>query len=156
MAALGYARQTADIDFAVAMPPPEFAELHGKLRNAGFDATLSPSDGNDPLGGVITIERAGSLTVQLVNFDNTPGAGFPALVRDALERAQGRTEGVLGVVPRVEDLILFKLYAGGPKSKLDILELLSRVPANLDVLRERARGYQLVAELAAVLRALGE
>jgi len=156
MAALGYSRNTGDIDFALAISPAEFGALHLQLQAAGFNATLSPSDGDDPLGGVITIERAGSLTVQLVNFDNAPTGGFPALVRDSLERAKGRMAGVLGIVPEVEDLILFKLYAGGPKSTLDILELLTRVRVNLDILRERARGYRLSPQLAAVLQAIHE
>jgi hypothetical protein len=155
MAAHGYARQTTDLDLAVAVPVRDLPELVKRLQAAGLAADYSPPDAEDPLGGVITVTAEGCLPVQIVNFDNSPSGGFPALVRDALARSTARVEGLPGQLPTVEDLILFKVYAGGPKSKLDILELLVRTKVDLPILRERAQHYRLDGELEKVLSEAG-
>jgi len=155
LAAHGYARNTEDVDLAVAVPPRQLASLAESLRKEGRHVELSEADGQDPLGGVITIEAAGSLPVQIVNFDNSPTGGFPALVRDSLQRATAPADGLCGRLPQPEDLILFKLYAGGPKSELDILELMARCRVDLTVLKERANGYRLERQLDLVLARIG-
>jgi hypothetical protein len=108
-------------------------------------------DGQDPLGGVVTVSAPGALPVQLVNFDNSPAGGFPALVRDAVLTAREEVEGLNVPVAGVIDLILFKLYAGGSKSELDLLELLVRNPVDLVELRRRAKGYGMTSELERTL-----
>jgi hypothetical protein len=150
LAAHGYPRSTEDIDFALAIDPRELAKLKDSLESQGFTAELSESDADDPLGGVITITRAGAFPLQLVNFDNSPAGGFPRLVRDAIERSSS-PEGGLGKLATAEDLILFKLYAGGPKSIADILELLTRTQVDLSKLRDFAAGYGMSRELERVL-----
>lgn len=150
LAAHGYPRYTEDLDLAVALPLPELRALAVKLDEEFGGVDLAAPDATDPLGGVITIRVAGALPIQLVNFDNSPSGGFPRLVHDALARAETR-EGILAKLPTVEDLIFFKLYAGGPKSTLDILELLTRTRVDLDDLHEKASQYRMTKELDAVL-----
>ncbi len=155
MAAHGYPRSTEDIDFAVAISLRQLEVLWQELRSDGRRVSLSRADTDDPLGGVITIEAPNALPVQIVNFDNSPSGGFPALVIDALQRSSLSPEGLCGRLPTVEDLVLFKIYAGGPKSELDILELLTRCPVNLVQLRTLADGYLMRRDLDAVLGRVG-
>ena len=59
-------------------------------------------------------------------------------------------------VADLESLVLFKLYAGGSKSSLDILELLARHPEqDLGKLRERASAVGLLAQLERLLALRG-
>jgi len=75
--------------------------------------------------------------------------GFPALVRDAQMRSQRHVIGAKLVT--LEDLILFKAYAGGSKSKLDVAELLVRTRPDFDALNRLAKQYGLLKELKYVL-----
>lgn len=150
LAAHGYPRTTEDIDFALSIEPRALLKLSQSLEDRGFEVELSSPDAEDPLGGVITIHCEGALPIQLVNFDNSPAGGFPRLVRDALNRAT-TLEGGVGKLATAEDLILFKLYAGGRKSTHDILELLTRTKVNLDELRKLAQSYGMARELERVL-----
>lgn len=154
LAAHGYPRGTEDVDFAIALPPRELANLARELAKPDLEVTLSESDADDPLGGVVTLRRAGALPVQLVNFDNSPAGGFPRLVHDALKRAT-KPEGGAAKLVTAEDLILFKLYAGGPKSTLDIIELLTRAPVDVGKLQQLAEDYGLSSELSRVLALAG-
>lgn len=155
LAAHGYARSTEDIDFGVAIPTAEFRELFLHLERSGFRGRLNEADGADPLGGVVTLEEAQSRPVQIINFDNSPAGGFPALVRSAEQRA-AKLEGLPGKLVTPEDLVLFKLYAGGPKSHLDIVELLTRVELDLDALRRDAIRFRLDRQLERILASLNE
>lgn len=154
LAVHGYPRFTEDLDFGVAVPPAELRELAGALSAPSREVSLNEPDANDPLGGVITVSRAGCLPVQIVNFDNSPAAGFPALVRGAEERAVAVAD-VPGKVVSPEDLVLFKLYAGGHKSHLDIVELFTRCPIDLNVLKDRAKSYGLGRDLDVLLKGVG-
>ena len=114
-------------------------------------------DAEDPPGGVVDVRAEGADLVQVVNFDNPPASGFPRLVHDAL---RGAVELLPGSALRVVDpyhLVVFKLYAGGAKSKLDILELLERNPG-LDRGRLSAlcEGYGMGHELERVLALVRE
>lgn len=156
LAAHGYPRHTEDIDLAVALHPRDLNALGERLKRSGTTVEYEPPDPQDPLGGVLTIRQPGALPVQVVNFDNPPSGGFPALVKDALARSSRPSEAAFpGRLPLPEDLILFTLYAGGPKSELDILELLTRCPVDLERLRELARGYRMSDQLEHVLSKVG-
>jgi hypothetical protein len=154
LAVHGYPRFTEDLDFGVAVPPRELRALAEALSSPDRQIELNEPDADDPLGGVITITRAGCLPVQIVNFDNSPAAGFPALVRGAEQRAV-TVPDVPGKVVSPEDLVLFKLYAGGHKSHLDIIELFTRCPIDLNVLKDRAKGYGLARDLDGLLERVG-
>ena len=151
LASRGYPRFTEDVDLAIAVDPRSLPGLSGELAKLGLSVVLSEADGNDPLGGVLTICEEGALPVQVINFDNSPGGGFPALVKDALGRSERLAASQL-LLPLSEDLILFKLYAGGPKSELDILELMTRAPVDLGQLMHLAEGYGMGVQLSALLQ----
>ncbi len=115
---------------------------------------VSLPDGNHPLGGVINVTQSGdegSALVQVVNFDNSPGGGFPALIREATSLPFTFLGGQQGRLVSLEYLILSKLYAGGNKSRGDIEELLVRRKVDLDLLRSLAEKYGLEKELSRVL-----
>lgn len=101
---------------------------------------------------MIDIRAPGADLVQLVNFDNAPAGGGPRLVREAVASSLPLTPaGTLRVV-ELPLLVAFKLYAGGAKSKLDVLELLDRnQPVDMDDLRRRCEALGLGRELDVVL-----
>lgn len=130
LAVHGYPRATADLDLAVATDP--FTTLR-RVRDRvaaemACDARLVAPDADDPLGGVLTVSGPGFDPVQVVNFLNplsaaqNPGA---AAVDTALD---GLVAGTRLRVVDLPHLVALKLYAGGPKSRLDVLELLDRNP----------------------------
>ena len=76
--------------------------------------------------------------MQIVNLDNSAySAGRPRLGRIAVTTAESHPDLPAPIrVVRLPVLIALKLYAGGPKSELDILELLDRNRlVDLDALR---------------------
>jgi hypothetical protein len=151
LAAHGYARHTTDIDLGVSMPPPEFARFAKRLlQTEGLHVDYDLAEPDDPLGGVINLylERpvddgrddegdwdapiVDPPKVQIVNFDDAPAGGFPLLIKDTLTRSTARSEIVQAPLPTLEDLILYKAYAGGPKSRNDVAELLTRTRPDLE------------------------
>jgi hypothetical protein len=86
----------------------------------------------------------------VVNFDNAPAGGFPWLVTEALADALPLPGTKLRVVD-VMGLIAFKLYAGGAKSTLDVLELLAKNDVDRDALARRCASLGLGESLARVL-----
>lgn len=153
-AAWNYPRHTRDLDLAMELDPGSaFPRIAGLLRESGFTVEERYPDADDPLGGLLRIEKKGVRPIELVNFYNplrprkTPG-------RRALERALSSrlTPSTLRVVD-LPDLIALKLYAGGPKSTLDIIELLTRNPdLDLRSVEQAAREAGLIADLERVLR----
>ena len=140
LAAHRYVRHTEDIDLGVNIAVRDFVSLADTLRTAGFDVALWEPDGQDPLGGVIDVSGPFGL-VQIVNF----GERFPAVIESGLAEAtlRMREGGSLRIIP-LANLIALKLYAGGMKSKADIVELLRRNPAaDRDHIRGMCRQYRL-------------
>jgi hypothetical protein len=156
LAARGYPRSTEDVDLAVGVDPRELHAIAEELGAAGMSVDESPPDANDPLGGVLRIEGPGTDRVEIVNFCNPPTGGFPALIELALGEAEPFAEGTTLRVATVPHLVLFKLYAGGPKSKADALELLSRNPeVSLEGVMQLCRRFRLDRRFAAWLAELG-
>lgn len=140
LAAHRYVRHTEDIDLGVDANLPQMRALVAALEEDGFDAELHPPDGDDPLGGVIDIRGDFGL-IQVVSFADR----FPAAIRDALagDPVLIRPGSGLRLVP-IAQLVALKLYAGGPRSKADIFELLRRNPeADLEAIRATCRRYRL-------------
>jgi hypothetical protein len=156
LAVHGYPRETADLDLAIAAEPRVLHEVARSLAAKGYDVAVRDPDPDDPLGGVLDVRAPGSDLVQVVNFDNPPSGGFPRLVLDSLQSA---TPLIAGRPLRVVDpyhLVVFKLYAGGAKSALDILELLDRNPGlDRTHLARLCETYRLSGELHAVLELVG-
>ncbi|MCU0656325.1 MAG: hypothetical protein MUF64_14060 [Polyangiaceae bacterium] len=155
LAAHRYPRSTEDIDLAVGMDPRRLEELAQQLRNEGFSTEVSLPDDLDPLGGVLRVQAEGVERIEIVNFCNPPAGGFPALIEAALRKATPLREGATLRVVTLQHLILFKLYAGGVKSKNDVLELMSRNPElDLNELRAMCQQFRMDRRLELWLRDL--
>ena len=124
LAAHHYVRQTDDLDLGVNADLPTLRAVVTSLREAGLDVELREPDGADPLGGVIDVSGDFGL-VQIISYAGC----FPAVIEDAvrLSTLVVREDSPLKIVP-IPHLIALKLYAGGHKSKADIIELLVRNP----------------------------
>lgn len=125
LAAHHYVRHTQDIDIGVSAALPVLQKVTESLNAAGLTAELSAPDADDPLGGVVNVSGGFGL-VQIVNF----GDRFPAVIQDAIRDSTLvlRPGSALKLAP-LPQLVALKLYAGGLKSKADILELLRHNPA---------------------------
>lgn len=140
LAAHRYVRQTEDLDLGVNANVRKLRELTDSLRKAGYQAELHEPDADDSLGGVIDIEGSFGL-IQIISYADK----FPAVIEDALREARltARPDSALKLVP-LPHLIALKLYAGGTKSRADVLELLMRNPElDLAGVRELCRSYRL-------------
>lgn len=133
LAAHHYVRQTEDLDLGVNADLPTLRAVVASLRDAGFEAELREPDAADPLGGVIDVSGRFGL-IQIISY----AGRFPAVIEDAvrLSTLVVREGSPLKIVP-IPHLIALKLYAGGHKSKADIIELLVRNP-DLDLNEVRA------------------
>ena len=124
LAAHHYVRQTDDLDVGVNADLPTLRAVVTLLREAGLDVELREPDGADPLGGVIDVSGSFGL-VQIISH----AGRFPAVIEDAvrLSTLVVREDSPLKIVP-IPHLIALKLYAGGHKSKADIIEYWSAIP----------------------------
>ncbi len=140
LAAYHYVRQTEDVDLGVNADISTLRALSESLRQSGYTVAFREPDGDDPLGGVIDVTGPFGL-LQIVNY----GDRFPAVIEDALRLTTlvVREGSPLKIVP-IPQLIALKLYAGGYKSKADIIELLLRNPQlDLEEIRHVCRQYRL-------------
>ena len=140
LAAYHYVRQTEDIDLGVNADLPMLRMLTAAIRQAGFTAELREPDDDDPLGGVIDVSGSFGL-LQIISYADR----FPAVIEDAvrLSTLVVRDNSPLRIVP-IPHLVALKLYAGGYKSKADIVELLSRNPdLDLNEIRDVCEQYRL-------------
>lgn len=114
----GVARATIDVDFLVLDPSCLRREFWTDLESPGVSIDVRKGDLTDPLAGVVRFEAPGERDVDVV-------VGKFKWQRGVLERAILRTmsEGDVPVV-RATDLILLKLFAGGPQDAWDIQQLL--------------------------------
>jgi len=140
LAAHGYVRFTEDLDLGVNTDLGTLARVADALRTAGFEVELREPDGEDPLGGVVDARGPFGL-VQIVNY----GGRFPAVIDGGLAAAD--TVIRPGSRPRIvplPHLVALKLYAGGTKSRADIVEVLSRNPdVDMAKICELCEGWRL-------------
>ncbi|MDA3874817.1 MAG: hypothetical protein PF795_12765 [Kiritimatiellae bacterium] len=124
LAAHQYVRLTDDLDLAVNADLGDMRLLVEALHQAGYQAEFREPDGQDPLGGVIDVLGLFGL-LQIISFADR----FPAVIDDAVKAStlSVRSGSALRLIP-IPHLVALKLYAGGLKSKVDIVELLSRNP----------------------------
>jgi hypothetical protein len=140
LAAHGYVRFTEDLDLGVNTDLGTLSRVAEALRTAGFEVQVREPDGEDPLGGVVDVRGPFGL-VQIVNY----GGRFPAVIDGGLAAADTviRPGSRLRIVP-LPHLVALKLYAGGTKSRADIVELLSRNPdADMAAIRALCQGLRL-------------
>jgi len=140
LAAHHYVRQTEDLDLGVNADLSTLRAVVESLRQAGFAAELREPDSDDPLGGVIDVSGSFGF-IQIISFADR----FPAVIDDAIRLSTlvVRKGSPLRIVP-LPHLVALKLYAGGYKSKADIVELLAHNPdLNLDEVRAVCARYRL-------------
>jgi hypothetical protein len=119
MAVRGVIRATLDLDVLVVEPACLEPALWQGLRQAGTDVELRHADAPDPLAGVVRLRRGDAEQVDVLVGR---GAWQAQLIARASLHDLGETRVPVATTP---DLILLKLYAGGPQDAWDVLELLS-------------------------------
>lgn len=140
LAAYQYVRTTEDVDMAGNVSLPQLRLLTDLLQGAGYQVELREPDAQDPLGGVLDVRSEAGL-IQIISFADR----FPAVIHDALSESRlvVRENSPLPIVP-LPHLVVLKLYAGGLKSKADVVELLSRnADANLDEIEALCDHYRI-------------
>ena len=144
LAAHGVARATADLDLLAVDPACLAHTLWAPLRSAGVEVTVRRGDDADPLAGVVRIRAKGDPTVDVI-------VGKAAWQADVLQRASPTRVGDARVpVVSAADLVLLKLYAGGPQDAWDVDQLLD---AGADIRGEiESRLSQLPPECATLWR----
>jgi len=119
MAARGYPRFTVDVDLLTTDSCVLDHSLWAELERAGATIDSRRGDDDDPLAGVVHIVLADSSDIDVV-------VGKWAWEARLIERAELMTvaAGVSVPVPRLSDLILLKLAAGGVLDLRDAAVLL--------------------------------
>ena len=149
----GYARATQDVDIATHVDPRTvLRDMERSLKEQGYTTRLIFPDPDDPLGGVLTVTGDDFDAVQVVNFYN-PWAFSSNPGKSSIQTAAARIPGYDLPVVDVPHLIALKLYAGGPRNRSDVLELIER---NRDIDRSEIRRvceqFNLTADLDDMLR----
>jgi hypothetical protein len=115
LSAYGVSRSTADVDLLTTDPrcltPSPWTPLQG---HCGIDIRLGDAD--DPLRGVVRFSRPGDLDIDIV-------VGRHAWQQDCVLRAVEMAVEDTRVVT-LPDLVLLKLYAGGPQDAWDVHQVL--------------------------------
>lgn len=129
LAAHGVSRATADLDLLIVDAACLDVGVWEELSSRGVHVDVRAGDFDDPLAGVIRISRPGEGAVDVI-------VGRSAWQRDLLARSELRPIGgaTLPVV-RPADLVLLKLYAGGPQDAWDIdrlLQLDASIPSEVE------------------------
>ncbi len=115
----GASRSTLDRDLLTTDPRSLDVGFWTPLAVAGVHYEVRRGDAEDPLAGVVRFSAAGERPVDLIVGRD----GWQARI---LERAEAFDLGEISIaVPRAADLILLKLYAGGPQDAWDIAQLLA-------------------------------
>ena len=142
MAVHGVTRGTRDLDI-LTLAQECLASSTWTALPTPIEAHIQRGDAQDPLAGVVRFTVEGQQPVDLV-------VGKSGWQREILARAQvSEIDGVRVPVATTSDLILLKLYAGGPQDAWDIEQLLeiaadraafeARVEAQLVVLPAECR-----------------
>ncbi|MCC6764632.1 MAG: nucleotidyltransferase [Deltaproteobacteria bacterium] len=121
LAVHGVTRSSEDVDFLVTdrrcLEPAPWQALVAD----GVDVDIRRGDADDPLAGVVRLRSADS------QIDVIVGRG--QWQNDVLTRARPTMlRGTLIPVVTAADLVLLKLYAGGPQDAWDVDQLLDAVP----------------------------
>lgn len=151
-----YTRGTEDIDLAVAVDPDrDLVAIGNALVSRGLQTRIRLPDDED-LGGMLTVwasvdeDGQPADVVEVVNFHN-PLRIVSTPAKPAIARARALPGSPLRCVT-IEDLIAFKLYAGGLMDHADIVELLARNPdADLATVRSVAAPFDTDGQLEALI-----
>lgn len=143
MATHGVGRSTLDQDLLVVDDHCLQPTLWTALQEAGVTVDVRKGDAFDPLAGVVRFEEKGQLPVDLV-------VGKFSWQRKVVERAIPAPDGI--PVVGAADLILLKLYAGGPQDAWDIQQMLATEDREALTAEVDERLSELSAEAAALWR----
>ena len=115
----GVARSTQDLDLLALDPTCLTASVWASLKQRGMVVDVRHGAADDPLAGVVHIADGTAAMVDVI-------VGRAPWQAGVLDRATPRTiEGATVPVASVPDLVLLKLYAGGPQDLWDIEQLLA-------------------------------
>ena len=147
MAVHGVTRSTRDLDLLVSDPSSLDPSYWQALQNEDIDVSVRAGAPDDPLAGVIRLRTAGE-TVDVI-------VARPAWQREVPRRATiTEIDGVPVPVARRADLVLLKLYAGGPQDAWDIEQLLGATDAAALTAEVDARVVDLPADARTLWRRL--
>ena len=114
----GVPRSTRDLDLFTVDVRCLDAEYWRSIGAGAIDVTIRRGDAADPLAGVVRLRPTHGAPVDIV-------VGRSAWQRGVLERAKPATvEDVVVPVAQAADLVLLKLFAGGPQDLWDVAQLL--------------------------------
>ncbi len=119
MSVHGVTRSTIDVDLLTTDTRCLTRSIWDTLVQMGVEVEVRRGDPDDPLAGVVRFSQPDTRPTDLV-------VGRHRWQRRAVERAGPAALGeqTLPVVTR-SDLVLLKLYAGGPQDKWDVHQLLA-------------------------------
>jgi hypothetical protein len=118
MAVHGVSRSTRDIDLFTLARECLDTSVWISLHAAAIETRVRTGDADDPLAGVVRVTAEREHPLDLVVGKSAWQTGVVARAREAA------IEGVPVRVASALDLILLKLYAGGPQDAWDIAQLL--------------------------------
>ncbi len=116
LASLGIARSTFDVDLLVTDRRCLDETFWAGLRQGETTVNVRRGDLDDPLAGVVRVDRAGDRPVDII-------VGRHAWQARALDRSAPQSEGPAIVL--APDLVLLKLFAGGTQDLWDVEQLLA-------------------------------
>jgi hypothetical protein len=144
MSVHGVGRSTLDLDLLTTEARVLDATMWILIGESGARVDIRRGDAEDPLAGIIRFETAGEAAVDLV-------VGRGAWQERILSRARRvRLSGFDLSVVLPADLILLKLYAGGPQDAWDIEQLLGAGDRAALVLEVESRLGELPADASAL------
>lgn len=119
LAVHGASRSTLDVDLLATDRRVLEAATWSPLSPERIQADIRLGDADDPLAGVVRFTAGEQRAVDLV-------VGKNRWQREAIDRAApGTYLGLEIPVVRAEDLVLLKLFAGGPQDAWDVRQLLA-------------------------------
>ncbi len=134
LAVHGISRSTFDVDLFTTDRAALSTATWATVARRGVLVDVRVGDDADPLAGVVRLSAPGQRTVDVV-------VGRHAWQADVPRRAVAMTIGGASVpVAAPADLILLKLYAGGPQDAWDVQQLISAVADSPAVIAEVERG----------------
>lgn len=144
MSVHGVGRSTLDLDLLTTEARVLDAAMWAPIRERGASVDVRHGDADDPLAGIIRFEAADEAPVDLV-------VGRGSWQERILSRApRVRLSGFELPVVLPADLILLKLYAGGPQDAWDIEQLLAAGDRSVLVSEVESRLGELPADASAL------
>jgi hypothetical protein len=128
VAAQGYVRATSDINMTLPLAPDKTGLLLERLVSSGIISRIQASEAFARRARVLLLVHEPSgieidISLAVIPFE-----------LEAIEQAEWATvEGHQIRIPRLEDLLVFKLVAGRPRDLDDVENLLLRNPRPLDL-----------------------